>query len=272
MCGGDGAQSRGPTPPRAAVVPCPPGLAQRSRRSCDLLSPVPKWMRAGGGQEVMQDASRLGQAANLAEHRRRQGARDASKLAPVEGSQTAPGAQAEERAQGTAWSMVRLASAPVGRKRAHRKPLIDPGKRVRKACRKRHYRMDAVRRLVQEARKHIEYLLIKAGPETAVSASRAAIEREIEKLAATATVPQDQEREGRHFFEARRDAAQGAIAPIRAVGGQMIHVRDLRDQEVEEIERGWHAEWKTAAASARDGDGQEAWRFGGSLYWLGSPL
>jgi len=91
-------------------------------------------MRAGGGQEVMQDASRLGQAANLAEHRRRQGARDASKLAPVEGSQTAPGAQAEERAQGTAWSMVRLASAPVGRKRAHRKPLIDPGKRVRKAC------------------------------------------------------------------------------------------------------------------------------------------
>ena len=138
--------------------------------------------------------------------------------------------------------------------------------------RKRHYRMDAVRRLTHEARKHIEYLLIKAGPETAVSNSRAAIESEIEKLAATATVPQDQEREGRHFFEARRDAAQGAIAPIRAVGGQMINVRDLRDQEVEEIERGWHAEWETAAASARDGDGQEAWRFGGSLYWLGPPL
>ena len=30
--------------------------------------------------------------------------------------------------------MVRLASAPVGPQRALRKPLIDPGKRVRKAC------------------------------------------------------------------------------------------------------------------------------------------
>jgi hypothetical protein len=144
--------------------------------------------------------------------------------------------------------------------------------RLQPRNRKRHYRMDAVRRLAQEARRHIEYLLIQAGPETAVSAARVAIESEIEELAATATVPQDQEREGRHFFEARHDAAQGAIASIRAVGGQMIYVRDLRDQEVEEIERGWHAEWETAAAPARDGDEQEAWRFGGSLYWLGSPL
>ena len=91
-------------------------------------------MREGGGQEIMQDASSLGQAANLAEHRGRQGSRDAHKLAHVEDSQTAQGKKAEERAQDTAFSMVRLASAQVGRKRALRKPLIDPGKRVRKAC------------------------------------------------------------------------------------------------------------------------------------------
>ena len=68
-------------------------------------------MREGGGQEIMQDASSLGQAANLAEHRSRQGARDAPKLAHVEDSQTAQGKKAEERAQDTAFSMVRLASA-----------------------------------------------------------------------------------------------------------------------------------------------------------------
>jgi hypothetical protein len=77
-------------------------------------------MRAGGGQEVMQEASSLGQAANLAEHRSRQGSRAAHKLAQVDGSQTAQGEKAEEGAQGTAFSMVRLASAQVGRKRAHR--------------------------------------------------------------------------------------------------------------------------------------------------------
>jgi hypothetical protein len=68
-------------------------------------------MRAGGGQEVMQEASSLGQAANFAEHRRRQGSRAAHKLAHVDGSQTAPGEKAEERAQRTACSMVRRASA-----------------------------------------------------------------------------------------------------------------------------------------------------------------
>ena len=82
----------------------------------------------------MQDASSLGQAVHLAEHRGRQGSCDAHKLASVEDSQTAQGAMAEKRAQDTAFSMVRLASAQVGRKRALRKPLIDPGKRVRKAC------------------------------------------------------------------------------------------------------------------------------------------
>lgn len=58
----------------------------------------------------MQDASSLGPAANLAEHRSRQGARDAHTLAHVDGSQTAQGEKAEEKAQGTACSMVRLAS------------------------------------------------------------------------------------------------------------------------------------------------------------------
>jgi hypothetical protein len=43
----------------------------------------------------MQDASSLGQAANLAEHRSRQGARAAHKLAQVDGSQTAQGEKAE---------------------------------------------------------------------------------------------------------------------------------------------------------------------------------
>jgi len=134
MCGRAGAQSRGPTPTRAAGGHGPTGLSQRSRRSCDLLSPVPKWRRAGGGQEGRQEASSLGQAAHCAAHRSRPGARAAHKLAHVDGSQTAPGEKAEERAQRTAGSRVRRASAEVGRQRALRKPLIDPGKRVRKAC------------------------------------------------------------------------------------------------------------------------------------------
>src|SRR5262252_2122833 len=82
----------------------------------------------------MQEASSLQQVANLVEHRRRPGSRDAQTLAHVEDSQTAQGEKAEERAQETACSMVHLASAQVGRKRARRTPLIDPGKRVRKAC------------------------------------------------------------------------------------------------------------------------------------------
>jgi hypothetical protein len=82
----------------------------------------------------MQETSGLEQAANLGEHRSRQGARDAHKLAQVDGSPTAQGEKEAERAQGTASRMVRLASAQVGCKRARRKPLIDPGKRVRKAC------------------------------------------------------------------------------------------------------------------------------------------
>jgi hypothetical protein len=45
ICGGDGTQSRGPTPPRTAVVRCPTGLSQRSRRACHFLYPAPKWMR-----------------------------------------------------------------------------------------------------------------------------------------------------------------------------------------------------------------------------------
>jgi hypothetical protein len=59
----------------------------------------------------MQDASSLGQAANFAEHRSRQGARAAHKLAYVDDSQTVPGEKAEKRAQRTALSMVHLASA-----------------------------------------------------------------------------------------------------------------------------------------------------------------
>src|SRR5215813_59453 len=82
----------------------------------------------------MQDASSLGQAANLTKHCSRPGSRDAYKLAHIEDSQTAQGEKAEERTQRTACSIVRLASAQVGWKRALRKPLIDPGKRVRKAC------------------------------------------------------------------------------------------------------------------------------------------
>jgi hypothetical protein len=42
---------------------------------------MPKWMREGGGQEVMQEISGLGQVANFGEHRSRQGARDAHTLA-----------------------------------------------------------------------------------------------------------------------------------------------------------------------------------------------
>src|SRR4029453_6997243 len=45
ICGGDGAQSRRPTPTRTAVVRCPTGLSQRSRRACNLLYPAPKWIR-----------------------------------------------------------------------------------------------------------------------------------------------------------------------------------------------------------------------------------
>ena len=82
----------------------------------------------------MQDASSLGQAPDLTKHCSRPGSRDAYKLAHIEDSQTAQGEKAEERTQRTACSIVRLASAQVGWKRALRKPLIDPGKRVRKAC------------------------------------------------------------------------------------------------------------------------------------------
>src|SRR5215472_2779376 len=82
----------------------------------------------------MHDTSGLGQAANLGEHRNRQGARAAHKPAHVDSSQTAQGEKEEERAQGTASRMMRLASAQVGRKRALRNPLVAPGKRVRKAC------------------------------------------------------------------------------------------------------------------------------------------
>src|SRR5262249_1199616 len=117
-----------------AVVRCPTVLSQRSRRSCNLLYPIPKWMGESGGREVRQDTSGLGQAANCGEPCSRQGSRAAHELAHVDGSQAAPGEKEEERAQGTASCMVRLASAQVGRKRALRKPLIDPGKRVRKAC------------------------------------------------------------------------------------------------------------------------------------------
>src|SRR5215831_8814464 len=73
-------------------------------------------------------------------HSSRQGVRDAYTLARADGSQTGQGApkgeEEEKSAQGTASRMVRLGSAQVGRKRALGKPLIDPEKRVRKACRK----------------------------------------------------------------------------------------------------------------------------------------
>jgi hypothetical protein len=87
-----------------------------------------------GGREVRQETSGLGQAANLGEPCRRQGARAAQKLAQADGSQAAQGEKEEERAQGTASRMVRLVSAQVGHKRALRKPLIALGKRGRKAC------------------------------------------------------------------------------------------------------------------------------------------
>src|SRR5215831_15008023 len=73
-------------------------------------------------------------------HSSRQGVRDAYTLARADGSQTGQGApkgeEEEKSAQGTASRMVRLASAQVGRKRALGKRLIDPEKRVRKACSK----------------------------------------------------------------------------------------------------------------------------------------
>jgi len=69
---------------------------------------------------------------SLEEHSSHQGARDSQKLAHADGAPTGPGApkreKEEERAQGTASSMVCLAPAQGWRKRVLRKPLIDPGK------------------------------------------------------------------------------------------------------------------------------------------------
>src|SRR5215510_9584461 len=93
------------------------------------------------GQEAMQKRHQAwDRRPGPGKHSSRHGARDSYKLARADGSQTgqrAPKGEEEEKsAQGTASRMVRLGSAQVGRKRALGKPLIDPEKRVRKACQK----------------------------------------------------------------------------------------------------------------------------------------
>src|SRR5262249_31584554 len=105
----------------------------------DLLYHATEWIRAyqAGGSE---DAACLGQAARP----RRAGVVGRGHVRPARLYwQMAPRLakvhrrireKEEERSRGTTLGLVRLASAQVGRQRALRKPLINPGKGVRKAC------------------------------------------------------------------------------------------------------------------------------------------
>lgn len=147
---------------------------------------------------------------------------------------------------------------------------LSPDYLVRLQNRRQPQREEAEQQLALVASKYVDRLLVNAGPEAAISNSRAAIDTEIRELAKTATVPQNGD--GERFLESRRAAARGATAPIRAFGGQIINVRDLNHREIADIEQNWHASWERATECLATTDAPEAWRFGGSVYWLASPL
>lgn len=129
-------------------------------------------------------------------------------------------------------------------------------------------REDAQHHLRQGARRHVEDLLLKAGPAVAVSNSRADVEQEIDRLASSATTAD--EHEGKQFFEARRAAVKGEAAPIRVLGEGVIQTKDLSREDLERFDHEWERDWRAATWSP-DVDGVRGWRFGGSLYWLASP-
>ena len=92
---------------------------------------------------------------------------------------------------------------------------------------RRRRKKDEQRQLEQQilpvAIDQVEELLVDKDAPVAVLASRGNIERAIRELLRTTTIPEHIEQgEGRRFFSARTQAAQGILAHIRSTGAQSI--------------------------------------------------
>ena len=53
--------------------------------------------------------------------------------------------------------------------------------------------------------------------------------------------------EGRRFFELKRQAVEGQLAPLRPIGKQYLYFADLPSAACRQLESGWSVDWTLAS-------------------------
>lgn len=135
--------------------------------------------------------------------------------------------------------------------------------------RKSEKRIYVESRLTQLALERIEEELIDAVPENLIAPARMEIEREIERQASKAYMPESDV--GRRFEAAKSLAVEGKLAQIRAIGSQFLYLADLPVDMRRQMEKSWRPDWCQANKPCGKIGGSELWRGSGAILALGGP-
>jgi len=135
--------------------------------------------------------------------------------------------------------------------------------------RKPKARTDVEASLKALSRVHLESLLTENASQSAIGASRRAIDKELTAVVQAVKISWESQetegREGERFRVAKVAAARGEWAEIRSTSLFSIEMRDLSDAEKSRIESRWRPSWDKAVRPWGDSD-QMRWRCGGALF------
>ncbi len=76
-------------------------------------------------------------------------------------------------------------------------------------------------------------------------------------------------REGRRFFDLKRDSVEGQLEILRPVGRQCVFFADLHQGMCRALTENWSRDWKQAATPWGTLEGVQLWRCGGAVYCVG---
>jgi hypothetical protein len=123
-------------------------------------------------------------------------------------------------------------------------------------------------KLVQLALKELEEpgALEDSDMALALSPERSEFEDEIVRQVRHVRVPE--KRVGRRFYEAKVQAGEGVLSPIRSMGTSSLFMAGLSSAQRLQLSRAWQRNWSRAVVPWGKLDGNRLWRFGGVVFCL----
>jgi hypothetical protein len=100
----------------------------------------------------------------------------------------------------------------------------------------------------------------------ATSLERSEFEDEIVRQVRHVRVPE--KRVGRRFYEAKVQAGEGVLSPIRSMGTSSLFMAALPSAQRLQLSREWQRNWSRAVVAWGTLDGNRLWRFGGAVFCL----